>query len=102
MFLTSIDYKTIPPLSSELKLLRPSILKKIQEKGGSYEFCARMYENDEKMGSLFIAECFEQCHNSSALAHWGPALVMDIVHFRLELIRYELKQVNNRLNNLFS
>ena len=75
-------------------------MKKIEEKGGLYVYAARLFADDETNGSFFIAECFEQCHNISALELWGPDLVLEITHFRLEMIRHELRMIVTQPGNL--
>jgi hypothetical protein len=75
----------------------PQILEKIYDKSGLYAITAKAYADDETKGSFFIAECFEQCHNKSAFDHWGYELVLEIVHFRLEMIRYPLRIISQQL-----
>src|SRR5690242_2170620 len=94
----SINYSIKPELSPKMKAKRPEILCQIREKGGLYALGAELYGESETKGSFFIAECFEQCHVPEAAAHWGPDLVMEIVHYRLEMIRYPLWLIEDRLN----
>jgi hypothetical protein len=45
------------------------------------------------MGDNFLVECFEQCHNKSLVDLWGQELVLDVIHYRLELIRRPMKAI---------
>lgn len=41
----------------------------------------------------FIVECFEQCHNKTVYDLWGGELIMDIISYRLDLIRNPLREL---------
>ncbi len=43
--------------------------------------------------SEFIVECFEQCHNRTVYDLWGGQLIMDIISYRLDLIRIPLREI---------
>lgn len=60
---------------------RINILKDLISKGGLMAGCAKLYLNDEVMGSRFIIECSEQCHNELAFEYWGSELVLDIIKY---------------------
>ncbi|MBI2722807.1 MAG: hypothetical protein HYX39_11595 [Bacteroidetes bacterium] len=64
-----------------INLTSTEILLRIISKGGLYSGAARLYIDDEKEASQFIAECAEQCHNKLALELWGEELVEDIVKY---------------------
>ncbi len=91
MFFAKINYDKTPILSASMRELRCEILRRIAEKGGLYELGAKMFADDEVKGSYFIVECWQQCHNESAVNHWGKDLVADITHFSLELLRAEVR-----------
>jgi hypothetical protein len=97
MFLVPQKYNYAPELSPGMKAIRKKILNSIEVRGGLYALGARAYADDEVKGSFFIAECFEQCHHISAFQHWGAALVLEIVHYRLEMIRYPLRIIEREL-----
>jgi hypothetical protein len=80
-----------------MKVLRIEILEQIREKGDLYSIGAAAYMHDEAKGSLFIAECFEQCCHESTIRHWGIELVLKIVHYRVEMIKYPLKLIEEEL-----
>ena len=42
---------------------------------------AKLYINDEEKSKQFIFECFEQCHNASALKLWGEDLTNEIKNY---------------------
>ena len=54
------------------------ILEKIITKGGLMGRCAQLYKHDPALTDQFIRECIAQCHNSTAVALWGPELVSEI------------------------
>jgi hypothetical protein len=66
-----------------------SILNKIIEKGGIMGVAASMYINDEEKSKQFLYECFEQCHNKSAINHWGEGLVKEIVNFQHNCMKHK-------------
>jgi hypothetical protein len=70
-----------------MKNPRRRILNRIIEKGGLYGYVAISAIHDPKKGDLFITECFEQCQHESVWDHWGPELTMDIINYRLTLLR---------------
>lgn len=54
------------------------ILEKIISEGGAMGQCAQLYKHDPTLTDKFIRECFEQCHNRTAIQHWGEVLVAEI------------------------
>lgn len=94
---SQIPYNQPPLLSAGLSALRREILEEIITKGGLYAVAAQLYMNDERKGSYFIAECFDQCHHLSTAENWGKELVLKIIYFRLELIRHPMRQIANRV-----
>jgi hypothetical protein len=54
------------------------ILNKIIKKGGLMGIAAGLYINDDEKAKQFIFECFEQCHNASAIRLWGADLTNEI------------------------
>jgi hypothetical protein len=75
-----------------MEVNRRRILEKIVEKGGLYGSCAELYLNDRVKGSFYISECFEQCHLQSSIDHWGIELVLEIINFRLEMVRHSFRK----------
>jgi len=70
---------------------RTLIIQGIISSGGLYgQIAERIAENDR---DKFIIECFEQCHNKEAHELWGQELVMDIISYRLDLIRIPFKEL---------
>ncbi len=68
------------------------ILTRIINKGGLYGQIAAKTITPDKVDN-FIIECFGQCHNRSTQILWGNELVMDLIRYRLELIRQPLREL---------
>ena len=66
------------------------IIRQIITSGGWHANAALQVLSEEKEDQ-FIAECFDQCHNKSVVDAWGADLVLEIIHYRLELIRSQLR-----------
>ncbi len=77
--------------------MRKSIMDRIIKSGALFGAIAKMYAGHPKKSNQFIIECFEQCHNKGVHKLWGAHLVMDIVTYRLDLIRIPLKEVDQEL-----
>lgn len=70
---------------------RSRIIQGIIHSGGLYGQIASCIQPTDE--DNFIIECFEQCHNKEANDLWGKELVMDIINYRLGLIRIPLKKL---------
>ena len=73
------------------------MLSRIIDAGGWFGKSAQMVTSIENQ-NLFIIECFEQCHNPLVIDFLGKTLVLQIIHYRLELIRAPLKMCLLDLN----
>ena len=57
------------------------ILGRIISKGGLLGTCAKKYMYNREQAHQFILECYDQCHNNSAIKLWGEELVRDIRNY---------------------
>lgn len=69
---------------------REDILCRVKERGGLLGYAASHYMHDKENGDKFIIECFEQCHNQSAVDFWGEELVLDIIKYAVHLKNLEI------------
>ena len=67
--------------------MQQNIIERLIARGGICSLPAQMFGPDPVKADQCIIECFEQCHVKDAIDHWGVPLVLDIIHYRLELIR---------------
>ena len=77
-----------------MELKKEEILSRIVAKGGLYALAATKFRSDPVKGEQFIVECFEQCRHITTLRHWGSPLAIDIIAFRIYLLKRTLKEVN--------
>lgn len=73
---------------------REEILSSIAAKGGLYALAAIKFRTDPVKAEQFIVECFEQCRHLNTLRHWGSPLVLDIIAYRIDLLKRALKEVD--------
>lgn len=73
---------------------KSEIIKRIADCGGLYGQIASKSINPENADN-FIIECFDQCHNASVQELWGIELLLEILNYRLELIRKPLRELEN-------
>lgn len=66
---------------------RAFILNGIIARGGIYSGVAQMYLQDETKADAFIKECFLQCHNRELWDYWGLDLMLEIISYRLLMLR---------------
>ncbi len=67
------------------------IIREIVKRGGLWgQIAARLPAKDY---NAYIIECFAHCHAESVQEHFGKKLVLDIISYRLDLIRIPLKQL---------
>ena len=60
------------------------ILERIINRGGIMGACAKRYLHNKEQADQFILECYNQCHNNSAIRLWGEDLILEIQNY----IRY--------------
>ena len=72
---------------------RLEIMEGLIRSGGLFGDIARLYIGDHSKSDQYITECFEQCHNKSVWDLWGVMLTLDLIQYRLDLIRIPLKKV---------
>jgi hypothetical protein len=72
-------------------------MESLIKKGGLYGEVAELYRHKENVYDQYIIGCFNQCHNKSCWDHWGSALIMQIITYRLNLIRIPLKETLEEL-----
>ena len=73
--------------------MKEGIFQRLIAKGRLHGQVAHLFARDEIKGNQFITECFEQCHTNSAFDHWGANLIMDIIKYRLDLLRKPLRDL---------
>jgi hypothetical protein len=57
------------------------LFERIINKGGMMGACAKNYSDNKEKAEQFILECYQQCHNNSAIKLWGEELVIDIQNY---------------------
>jgi len=72
---------------------RNNLLNRIIEKGGLYGMVAAMCAEDYEKANGFLRECFDQIHNKSLWDFWGRDLILDLIRYRLQYLRFQFHQL---------
>ena len=72
---------------------KEELIRKIIAKGGMLGMAAEFHAGDASKSEGLLKEYFEQCHNRSLWDFWGKELVLDLVRYRLHLLRFQFEQL---------
>ena len=76
-----------------LEQLRNNLLNRIIERGGLFGLVAAKYVEDQEKSNGFIKECFDQAHNKTLWDFWGKELVLDLIHYRVQYLKFQFYQL---------
>jgi hypothetical protein len=80
---------------SEINLAtqRKELMQKIIAKGGLFGMAAEFHLADADKSNGLVKEFFDQCHNRSLWEFWGRDLVLELVRYRIRLLRSQFEEV---------